>query len=69
MTGITFKGSSLTRPQQGGAINFDSIGGLAYARLDHCHFELLNFEEVFALAAPVNPDGSGWLYGVDDHNL
>ena len=39
-----------------------SSGGLVQsARMDHCHFDNLEWEAMFRLA--------GWLYGVDDHNL
>ena len=62
LTGITFKGGSVTTFGGNGAISLYSTGGLVQnARIDHCHFDHLYWNAAIELG--------GWIYGVEDHNL
>ena len=61
LTGITFRWGSINQIGSGGAIRYRSIGLLQNARIDHCHFDNLNWGYVIQLG--------DWIYGVEDHNL
>jgi len=62
LTGFTFIHGTRTTLNQVGAVRLSSSGFTSPAtnmRVDHCHFNLLNSENIVT---------SGWVYGVADHN-
>ena len=61
LTGVTFKSGTITNIGSGGAIRYRSTGLVQNARIDHCHFDHLNWGYVIQLG--------DWIYGVEDHNL
>jgi len=61
LTGVTFKSGTITGIGIGGAIRYRSTGLVQNARIDHCHFDHLNWGYVIQLG--------DWIYGVEDHNL
>jgi hypothetical protein len=63
MTGITFRKGQSTAYGTNGAIRINSTGNqpVTSARIDHCHFDHLYWEDTIWIL--------GWVYGVEDHNL
>jgi hypothetical protein len=63
LTGITFRdGQSNVIMGNNGAIHLTSTGGAnRSARIDHCHFDHVYWESNIWI--------TGWMYGVDDHNV
>src|SRR6478672_570895 len=61
LTGVTFRWGSINQIGSGGAIRLRSVGLAQSVRVDHCHFDNLNWGYVIQLG--------DWIYGVEDHNL
>src|SRR6516164_4115322 len=61
LTGVTFRRGSTTTGGSDGAMKINSTRLVQSARIDHCHFDHLNWGTMIQI--------NGWIYGVDDHNL
>src|SRR6516162_4468897 len=61
LTGVTFRWGSINQIGSGGAIRLRSVGLAQSVRVDHCHFDHLNWGYDIQLG--------DWIYGVEDHNL
>ncbi len=62
LTGVTFKFGSSTTQHNDAIVTISTTSGLVNsARIDHCHFDHIIFEENILV--------NGWILGVTDHNL
>ena len=63
LTGITFRHGTGTIYGDGGAVRVTTsgTGPNRSARIDHCHFDHLYWGQALGI--------TGWMYGVDDHNV